>query len=223
MCLTSGADIIDCKEPNAGALGALPAATVADIRHAVPLTTPVSATVGDVPPDPAEMLARVEAMAATGVDFVKIGIFPGGNAKAAIAAMGKAHVGQARLVGLLLADLEPDFRLIDAMAEAGFAGVMVDTAGKSGRALPDVMSQAQMAAFIAHARRLGLFAGLAGSLRSHHIAALKTLNPDLLGFRGALCQDGDRRGELDRNAITGVRQSLSQPAMAGLQRDNVAT
>ena len=127
-----GAHIIDAKDPARGALGALDAATVAAIRACLPSGTIVSATIGDLPADPAHVVDAVAAMSASGCDLVKIGFFPGGDPLVTIAALGQLDLPHARLVGLLLADLEPDFSLIPAMARANFAGVMLDTAGKSG-------------------------------------------------------------------------------------------
>ena len=138
--LAAGAEIIDGKNPAEGALGALPHATVRAIVEAVGHTVPVSATIGDLPANPDVLCDAAIAMAATGIDLVKIGFFDGGDAKASIAALGRLDLGQARLVGLLLADRNPDLNLVAAMADAGFAGVMLDTATKDGRALPDVMS-----------------------------------------------------------------------------------
>ena len=177
MCVQAGADIIDCKDPVQGALGALPHDVVRAIRQAVPADVTVSATVGDLLPDPATMTTAVAAMAATGVDYVKIGIFPGGDAKAMLKALARGHFLKARLVGLLLADRDPDFSLIDDMAGAGFAAVMLDTAAKSGGALPDVMDAARLQSFITAAQRAGMLAGLAGSLRLKHIAPLLPLKP----------------------------------------------
>ncbi|HNI07365.1 MAG TPA: (5-formylfuran-3-yl)methyl phosphate synthase, partial [Thiobacillaceae bacterium] len=49
LALAAGADLIDCKNPAAGALGALPRATVAEVLAAVGGRRPVSATIGDFP------------------------------------------------------------------------------------------------------------------------------------------------------------------------------
>ena len=208
LCVEAGADVIDCKDPDRGALGALPHDVVRAIRRAVPARVPVSATVGDLMPDPVTMTVAVTAMAATGVEFVKIGFFPGGDARAAIRALADVSVKGTRLVGLLLADRDPDFSLIAAMGSAGFAGVLLDTAGKNTGALPEVMPRARLEAFVPAAARAGLFSGLAGSLRLNHVPQLLALKPDLLGFRGALCRAGDRRGVLDRQAIEAVRGAI---------------
>jgi len=76
-----GADLVDCKEPSAGALGALPVETIAAVVRAVRSRFPgrtLSATVGDFAPDAVgPVLERVAAVAATGVDYVKVGVAPG--------------------------------------------------------------------------------------------------------------------------------------------------
>ena len=216
LCAIAGADLIDCKEPHVGALGALPLDVVRSIRAAVPADRLVSATVGDLVPDPVVVRPAVAAMAATGVDYVKIGFFPGGDAVATIRALAKDSGRKAALVGLLLADRNPDFSLIGEMGAAGFAGVMLDTAGKSSGALPDVMPRAALKTFIETAHGKGLFAGLAGSLRLAHIAQLLAFNPDLLGFRGALCRAGDRRGVLDRACVKAVRDAIPGAKSNGL-------
>jgi (5-formylfuran-3-yl)methyl phosphate synthase len=208
MCVIAGADLIDCKEPNKGALGALPLDVVRAIRAEVPADRLVSATVGDLIPDPATVVPAVAAMAETGVDYVKIGFFPGGDARATIQALARGDYNTAQLVGLLLADRDPDFSLIEDMGHAGFAGVMIDTASKSAGALPEVLSRATLTSFIETAHGAGLFAGLAGSLRLNHIVALLALKPDLLGFRGALCRAGDRCGVLDPNALQEIREAI---------------
>jgi uncharacterized protein (UPF0264 family) len=207
--MAAGAEIIDGKNPAAGALGALPQDTVRDIVNSVAGKVPVSATIGDLVPRPEILCPAATAMAATGVDLVKIGFFAGGDTRASIAALGNLNLGHARLVGLLLADRAPDFNLIPAMASAGFAGVMLDTASKDGRSLLDVMAPGDIARFVAAARSADLFVGLAGALRLEHIPAVAALTPDVMGFRGALCAGSVREGSLEEEAVRAVARDLS--------------
>ena len=79
LVLQAGADLIDLKAPAAGALGALPPEAVRQIVTAVAGRRPVSATIGDLPMEPARVLEAAREMAATVVDFVKVGFFPGGD------------------------------------------------------------------------------------------------------------------------------------------------
>lgn len=208
LAAREGADIIDCKNPAAGALGALPHGIVASIRASVPRHIPVSATIGDLAPEPERVLDAARAMAATGCDIVKIGVFPGGSALETIAHLGSHLAGRTPLVAVLMADAPRDQALVQALGEAGFVGVMLDTANKDGRTLLDHCAPDALRTFIAEAHGAGLFAGLAGSLRLAQVAELLALGPDVLGFRGALCRASDRRSALDATALSDVRAAI---------------
>lgn len=208
VAVAQGVDIIDCKEPLRGALGALPLDVVARVRRAVPAHVPVSATIGDLPCETEPMVAAARAMAGTGVDFVKAGLFPGDAAREVLSALGDTAIGKARLVAVLFADLEVDYGLIEVAAKAGFAGIMLDTAGKTGGSLLRHRTRLDLEAFVRRARAAGLFAGFAGSLCLDDIAALCALQPDILGFRGALCSGGRRAGALSATCVRAVRTVL---------------
>lgn len=214
LAAAEGADLIDCKDPATGALGALPCAIVARIRDAVPAHVPVSATIGDLPAEPAPVLEAARAMAATGCDIVKVGLFQGGDALATVRQLGLHLAQRTALVAVLMADRPLDGALVPALGEAGFAGVMLDTAAKDGRTLLDHRNAEALAAFIAEAHAAGLFAGLAGSLKLVQIPELLALAPDVLGFRGALCRASNRRDVLDAGAIAAVREAI--PRASGM-------
>jgi (5-formylfuran-3-yl)methyl phosphate synthase len=207
LALQAGGQLIDCKNPSAGALGALDAITIRSVVAQVAERVPVSATIGDLPCDAAVMVTAAQAIAATGVDIVKVGFFGDGDPRDAIAALGKAGLGKARLVAVLMADRAPDFSILAELAKANFIGVMLDTADKTSGALPDVLDHKALADFVARARSHGLASGLAGSLRIEHIAGLVALQPDIIGFRGALCNGGRTNG-LDAARVRNVRGAL---------------
>jgi (5-formylfuran-3-yl)methyl phosphate synthase len=139
IALESGADIIDLKEPAHGALGAVAHDIARAVVAFVGARVPVSATVGDLPWRASVLAPAVAAMAATGVDYVKAGVFSTrdmpGDAEGEARLLAAAH--SAKLIAVLFADRAPDFDLVDACAAAGFAGVMLDTADKSRGALLD--------------------------------------------------------------------------------------
>lgn len=208
----SGGDLIDCKDPETGALGALPAATIREIVDAVGGRVPVSATIGDEAACADGIADAVAATAGAGVDIVKVGIAPGADAIHVLSAAGSAlprGTGQG-LVGVLFADLGFSPGLVDACAKAGFRGVMLDTSSKSGGNLLARAGLAKLAAFRAHAQSCGLWCGLAGGLRAGDVGVLSALRPDLLGFRGGLCPGGDRRLGLDAAAVQAVRRALNE-------------
>ncbi|MEJ1160808.1 (5-formylfuran-3-yl)methyl phosphate synthase [Prosthecomicrobium sp. N25] len=210
LALDAGADLIDAKDPAAGALGALPEATIRAIVAAVAGRRTVTAVIGDHE-DPGAALDAAARVAGTGVDMVKVGLFPGPGRARLVADLGRALAPQARLVGVLLADRNPDLALVPAAAEAGFAGMMLDTAGKAGGLLT-LMGLDRLAEFVALARRHGLMAGLAGSLRVSDIDRLAPLGADLLGFRGGLCEGLDRRRPLRRDAVADAAARLGAVA-----------
>ncbi|HML29123.1 MAG TPA: (5-formylfuran-3-yl)methyl phosphate synthase [Hyphomicrobium sp.] len=221
IALAGGADIIDCKDPASGALGALRPETVREIVARVGGRLPVSATVGDLPSD-ADVLVKAAAnMAATGVDVVKVGFFGADDPRSAILALGAEHAGSMQLVAVLMADQNPDFALVPVLAAAGFAGVMLDTADKSAGRLTTVLPSAQLTEFVRLARDNRLFVGLAGSLRESDIAVLTNLEPDMLGFRGALCTAG-RVSAIALDRVDAVRRGLDAARFAKARETSIA-
>lgn len=216
LVLEAGADLIDLKAPSAGALGALPLEDVQRIVAAVAGRRPVSATIGDLPMEPAMVLAAARAMAATGVDFVKVGFFPGGDWAATVAALSTLAASGSRLVAVLFGDQRPDLALLQSLADGGFAGAMLDTADKAAGSLTGFCDLPYLSGFVRHSRDLGMLTGLAGSLREPDVLPLLKLQPDYLGFRGALCRNGQRRSRLDPHSVESILR-LVRPA-AGVRR-----
>jgi uncharacterized protein (UPF0264 family) len=210
IALEAGADIIDLKEPLDGALGAVPPAVARAVSDWVGGRVPVSATIGDLHGDSRAIVSATEAMAACGVDILKVGLFEMSERAATLAALAPLARGGARLVAVLFADrCDPgDVADIDDIASAGFFGAMIDTAGKGGPSLRRCLDDDALAAFVHGCRRAGLFSGLAGSLRIADIGALLPLAPDYLGFRGALCRDDVRGARIDRQRIAAVRGAI---------------
>lgn len=221
VALRGGADIIDCKDPSAGALGALGTETVREIVRCIGGRLPVSATVGDLPSDPEVLVPAAAEMSGTGVDIVKIGFFGGEDPRRAIAALGEAFARSTDLVAVLMADQDPDVVLVAELSAAGFAGVMLDTADKSAGRLTSVLSAARLKEFVRLARDNRLFVGLAGSLRESDIAVLTGFSPDMLGFRGALCAEG-RVSALELDRVVSVRSALDKAKLSLARETSVA-
>jgi (5-formylfuran-3-yl)methyl phosphate synthase len=221
MALAGGADLIDFKDPSQGALGALPPAVIAAALARIGGRRISSATTGDVPMQPLPLMAAVRRIAATGVDLVKVGIFAGGDRDACLDALGDEARRGTRLIAVLFADQSPDFGLVPRLKSLGFAGVMLDTARKSGGGLRKHLDDHALTEFVSAARAAQLLTGLAGSLGLADVAPLAALQPDYLGFRGALCAAG-RTGALDPKRVLAVRSALdaasTASAAAGRQR-----
>ncbi len=208
LALRAGADLIDAKDPERGALGALPAATVRAIVATIDGRAVSSAVAGDG--SGTDLAGGVAAMAEAGPRWIKIAV--GTASDAALTEAAAAAPG--RLIGVVFAEDSFSDDLPARLAAAGFSGAMIDTRGKRGTGLRDVLSVETLAAFVAACRASGLISGLAGSLRLADIPALAALRPDYLGFRGGLCRGGDRRQGLDEARILEAVAALRMPRRA---------
>ena len=205
LAAEGGADFIDLKEPGAGALGGLPVATVRAIVDALKRQgsgLPVSATIGDLPMHALDRIAAcVEAVGACGVDYVKVGIERGPQARAVLDML--ARSGRA-IVPVFIADKSLDADDVAHACALGFPGVMADTADKLAGSLFDAVTMDELHRFVATGRAAGAMVGLAGALRVEHQPLLLALAPDFAGFRTAVCA-GDRSSALDPLRLRDLR------------------
>jgi uncharacterized protein (UPF0264 family) len=153
-----------------------------------------------------------------GVDYVKVGLFAAADAESFLRLL-ESEAARTRLILVLFADALPSFDAIGLAARIGAAGVMFDTLGKGEGALPDHLPPARLVAPIAAARAHGLSVGLAGSLGARHVPGLLALEPDLLGFRGALCRDGDRLQPFDPSRLAAIRGLIPRRPSASRRPD----
>ena len=208
LAAQGGADFIDLKEPRDGALGGLAVATIAAVVRALRdhgSRLPISATIGDLPmSDLAAILAQVDAVAACGVDYVKVGIERDARAGAVLDAL--AASGHA-IVPVFIADRGLAFEQVERACASGFPALMVDTADKLVGSLFDVLPDTELRRFVGIVRASGALVGLAGALRRPQLPALRALAPDFAGFRSAVCA-GDRSGELDPQRLRTLALAL---------------
>lgn len=204
--LSAGADVIDLKDPSNGALGAVAPKVASEAIAAIAGRAPVSMTIGDMPMSPERVRDAVLERASLGADYVKFGLFPEGDARASLDRL-RPLAKEVGLVAVVFADCRPAFDAVAAATATGAVGIMLDTMNKRSGALLDHIDCGDLAEFVSRGKAEGLLVGLAGSLRVEHVPSLLALNPDLLGFRGALCQ-GSRSGSLDREACRTIRSLI---------------
>jgi dihydroneopterin aldolase len=214
IAISGGADIIDLKDPKAGALGAVAADAIRQTVSSVAGRRATSAVCGDLPMEPEIIRAKAEEIAATGVDFVKVGFFPSGNIAACSAALAPL-AARTKLIAVMFADLAPDFEFLPLFAKDGFHGAMVDTAQKAKGRLLDHLPPERIPVFVDRARSHGLAVGLSGSLEAPDIPRLLPFAPDFLGFRGALCDQSDRTAPLSAEAVSQIRDLIPEELQPG--------
>jgi hypothetical protein len=214
-----GADIIDAKDPAAGALGAVRPRVLSEIRGTVDPVRLLTAALGDAHDGIGE-LAR--DFVGRGARLVKVG-FAGmsddGRVEEIVAHL--AHVcasadAASGVVAVAYADGAtangPDaMRLVSLAARSGARGVLVDTAHKDGPGLLERWSVATLESWVAEVHAHGLIAAVAGKLRLDDLAAVGDAGADIAGVRGAACVGG-RVGRVTAERVRALA------ATAGLQR-----
>jgi (5-formylfuran-3-yl)methyl phosphate synthase len=201
-----GADVIDLKDARRGALGAVPLDAARHVIAAVAGQSETSAALGDPPYDEEALLAGAQALAAMGVDYVKLAVDA-----PTLHRLGDSLGRLARdvaLIGMMFADEKPDFGLLAKLGDLGFKGAMIDTRDKTRGRLITHLEVVQLNHFCSQCRALNLISGLAGSLEAPDVPRLLLVRPDVLGFRGALCHAHDRRGAIDPPAVALIRDLI---------------
>lgn len=221
--LDGGADIIDAKEPSAGALGPVGLFTLRSIVARVNGLRPVTAALGDAV-DTSTLSRLAHEYAYAGASLVKIGFAGVASQRDAVALIAAARDGAAGRAGIIAAayadaecvgSLDPRV-IVDAAATAGAAGVLLDTANKQGPGLPGLLSAAALQAWVDTARDAGLLVALAGRLTLADLDAVLKVNADVIGVRGAACDNG-RTGRVMADRVralrsAALRRSVPSPA-----------
>src|SRR5262252_8708483 len=213
IAVRHGADIVDLKDPGKGAFGAVEPAAVAATVATIAGRRRVSAVAGELAMEPAAIVRAASTLADTGVDYVKVALFPDPGRENCLRALGTL-ARRVRIVGVMFADHGADPSLVSLAAENGFAGMLLDTARKRGGRLLDHMNIAALSEFMDSCRSHRLMGGLAGSLEAPDVPRLLLLAPDVLGFRGALTGDNDRTGRIDPAAVEAIRALIPLDARA---------
>lgn len=218
IALECGADIIDLKDPDQGALGALPLELVTEIVAFVNAKGEserkvTSATIGDLSMEPELLLKHVLALLKTKVDIIKIGFFKDSSIKftdyqPCLEVLKAVSESGVLLIAVLFAEYDYPDSLVIAIKNAGFYGVMFDTAGKNGATFLDYFSVEEIKEIAHNVQAQGLLFGLAGSLNLQHVAMAKAIAPDYMGFRGGVCINNQRRSKLDPEKIKAIREAI---------------
>lgn len=207
-----GADIIDLKEPNQGALGATPLTEIHRVVDDLWEKCIISATIGDLPADAAEINKQIMQTAETGVDYVKVGMFSERHIETCLPSLIHCTNKGIAIIAVFFADMEFDVDYaINVASSARLKGVMLDTARKGSGSLIVHKNILQLEYFVNRANQKDLLTGLAGSLSIEDVPNLLKASPDYIGFRTALCDNNIRIGSLNNQAIQSVRNSIPIP------------
>ena len=214
--LVGGADIVDVKNLQEALVGSAHPRVVKEVREAVPAGKHASVTLGVVPNQVDTVAMAVYAAATLDATSVKVGFSKTeyGMAVETLLSCRRALDGfETKLIGSLFADnplydgLDP--HLTVSMAREGACdGFLVDTLTKDGRNLFDFMSESELREMVFEGKEAGMSTALSGHLNVANLDELARINPDIVGVRGAVCQDGDRSSGVHRAAVAGFKREL---------------
>ena len=225
----SGADIIDVKEPEQGALGFAGWDVVASVARTVGNPVVVSAAMGEY----SEWLADGDDCQkcvhhVDNLQFVKLGL-AGAISEALddcqsrwdadwnVARRRVEHclsLNETRVgwVAVAYADAKsakspsPTSVLTAAIA-AGCRILLIDTYHKDGRTTLGWLSESELILLRSRANEAGLGFALAGQLTEQHLSSVERIKPDIFAVRGAVCES-DRRSSISADKVESLKRSL---------------
>jgi uncharacterized protein (UPF0264 family) len=230
QAIAGGADIIDCKNPDEGSLGAAMPGTIIATREAITASGKrcvlLSATLGDLADKPGTAALAATGLVSLGADYIKAGVHgprtPERAAKlldAIVKAVTLIHACTNKNVQIVAAGYAdharaaasiPPMDLVKVAASTGCNVVMVDTAIKDGKGLLDFMSRDEVIRFCDAAKQSGMQVALAGNLREKDISFLKTTGVDIIGVRSMVVRGGDRvTGTIDATLVALLKRMLA--------------
>lgn len=195
LVLNNTVDLVDLKDPENGALGALSDASVRDIVRLVSGQATISATIGEHHDNVRSLVHDIRQRADLGVDIVKLAVGPLFEAADFITQVSLLRKQGVQLVAVFFADHQPDFAMFAVLKACGFYGAMLDTQSKLA-ALTDICTAGYLKEFVDLCHQHQLVAGLAGALKITHIDDVLAARPDYIGFRGGVCKAGLRSASL---------------------------
>ncbi|MCA9087201.1 MAG: hypothetical protein KDA90_01060 [Planctomycetaceae bacterium] len=213
--LAGGADIIDVKDPAAGALGMASPQTLTAIRAVVPDSISLSLALGEVIEREQHLPASLPRS-----DFAKLGL----------AGLNDPSHFQQRWVNIRqqvdanapsprrwIAVVYADHRgcnaptpetVLQAACATHCAGLLFDTSDKQSGHLWSHLSDSQLKPLIIEAQAQGLLVAVAGRLGLADIPAAASLGVDIFAVRSAACVGGSRDGPVCRHAVAELRAQL---------------
>ena len=207
VALDAGVDIIDLKDPDNGALGALDVDTSTNILQAISGATIVSATVGECHASLSDLIFDIRTRVEIGADIVKIAVselFYGADFLIEISKLTNEGI---KIVAVFFADESIDLNLLKKSQQMGFFGAMLDTKYKQQNLLQS-FTTSDLQIFTQKCNQHQLQYGFAGSLKSQDIENLMKFNPTYIGFRGGVCENNIRKSALSPRKVLEVNNML---------------
>lgn len=205
----AGANFIDLKDPEVGALGSLNDLDTLAILQAVPKDAAVSATIGDTHDSWQSQIAMIKHKITLGLTLIKLPVshfIHRIEYQNALKQLTKEHI---KLIGVFFADEEVNVSATAWLANLGFYGAMLDTKHKQNHLLSAITTE-KLTAFVNLCKFNQLEIGLAGALRLEYIEDLMQYQVGYLGFRSGVCEAGNRKSDLLPHKVQEISEKLCE-------------
>jgi len=219
-----GADILDVKEPAHGSLGMADIQVISDIafqmtadgeRLAAP--PPLSVALGEL----SEWIDEIEFPSLPSeVTFAKLGLSRlkskgdwRTNWQRVREKFDEGRIQPLRWVAVAYADAQvaqaPSLdEVLAAAIDTGCAGLLIDTFGKRGSTLLDLVAADDLTRAADRCHSAGLFFALAGRLSLTDLQQLSSTNADILAIRSAACIASNRESQIEGSRVAAFRQAM---------------
>lgn len=198
-------DIIDIKNPDEGTLGANHPWVIKEIKKILPEDIESGASIGDLDFKPGTASLAALGAATCKVDYITASMYgvktseEVGEMTKKISKAIKDYDQETKLIIAGYADYHRigsanPFDFVNEINEAEI--IMVDTAIKDGKNILDFASVEKLSELQDTAHELDLKVVFAGSIRLPHLPVVAEINPDILGFRGVVCENGKVKREM---------------------------
>ena len=223
IVVLANVDLIDCKNPEEGSLGANFPWIIKEMKNLIPTNSSqlLSATIGDFPNLPGSASLAALGAAVSGADIIKVGLKGPQNIKEGINLMKcvvkavKNYNKDIKVVTAGYADYSRmdtglDFLSIPTIAYRSGADIaMLDTYIKDKNGLFDFLNVSQLIEFKEKANQLNLKVALAGKLNKNVLHKIRKVSPDIIGVRSMVCEGFDRnQGSISVDLIEDLKFHL---------------
>jgi (5-formylfuran-3-yl)methyl phosphate synthase len=225
LALDAGADIIDIKEPSAGALGAASPAVINEVLRMVNRQAGTSVACGELLQSANDIAGQLPGANASLAlpqapwpDFVKVGLSGCGSIddwpqrwrQFLACAPGRSCPVAVAYADWREADAPPPAEVIEQCRSLKRAAVLIDTFDKSGPGLLRIASLDVIGALIedAHSHRMQI--AVAGQLTFDDGIKLAIAGADYIAVRGAVCRP-NRTGDLNPELLVRWRAMATHP------------
>ncbi len=198
-------DILDLKNPLKGAIGAWELNNIKRVISIHKNNIAISATLGDVFGDK-EFLIKLKKFDCLGLDFIKFGLLSIDQTNLfEKLTMIESKVFKTNLVCVVFVDIKNNLNLVnnnlDYFFRCGVKNILLDTFCKKNGDLLNFCKKDYLRKFISKCKKNNIQIGLAGGLTEIQVPLILKLNPDIVGFRSAICKSNKRTSSIDINKI----------------------